>query len=424
MNIRNIFLAMSILAAPCAMADEIDTAPVPSASTEGITAPVPDASASGSIDNEFLTNESNHEGGFLTDFLNEAISKGMESTATVPSASPEGQGMEVGRKVTDYVSAPKFGGYYMSGYYYSSKEGAHSGDGFKQKNVRAYVSGTIFKDFSYLMQVQIANDKFHMKDYWLEWKKYSEFQIKGGQFIRVFGYENPYNPFEYHDGAYAQITQQLCGQADYVGEDNGGGRDQGIQIQGDLFPAKDGHRFLHYQFMVSNGQTINSADKNSQKDLSGMIAIQPIPGLRIAAWGWTGNFTGSNGVTVDRDRYMFSVFYDKDDWTFRTEYAHSTGHSVLAADGNGGFTDKGKQQGWYAALGIPCNAWLKTWLKYDSYERDASVETMKSIYSVAPNIQLHKNLWFQPRVAYVHDRNLAKDNRNYWELSCEMGVRF
>ena len=416
MNIRNIFLAMSILAAPCAMADEISTATVP------------DASASGSleaIDNEFLTNESNHEGGFLTEHLNEAISKSMESA----NADATYDGMEVGRKVTDYVSAPKFGGYYMSGYYYSSKEGAHSGDGFKQKNIRAYVSGTIFKDFSYLMQVQIANDKFHMKDYWLEWKKYSEFQIKGGQFIRVFGYENPYNPFEYHDGAYAQITQQLCGQADYVGEDNGGGRDQGIQIQGDLFPAKDGHRFLHYQFMVSNGQTINSADLNSQKDLSGMIAIQPIQGLRIAAWGWTGNITGSKddtkGVTVKRNRYMFSIFYDKDDWTFRTEYAHSTGHSLATYNKNeGSFTDKGKQQGWYAALGIPCNAWLKTWLKYDSYEKDASVETMKSIYSVAPNIQLHKNLWFQPRVAYVHDRNLAKDNRNYWELSCEMGVRF
>ncbi len=413
MYIRNILLAMSLLAAPCAMmADEIDTAPVS------------DASASEPIENEFLTNESNHEAGFLTEYLNEAISKSMGEAAAVPSASTDGQDMEIGRKVTEFASAPKFGGYYMSGFYYSSKEGAHSGDGFKQKNARMYVSGTILKDFSYLVQVQLTNQAFHMKDYWLEWKKYPEFQIKGGQFIRVFGYENPYNPFEYHDGAYAQITQQLCGQADYVGEDNGGGRDKGIQIQGDLFPAKDGHRYLHYQVMVSNGQTINSADKNSQKDISGMIAIQPIQGLRLAFWGWTGNFTGSNGVTANRDRYMISAFYDKNDWTFRTEFAHSVGHSVLATDGKGGFTDKGKQQGWYAALGIPCNAWLKTWLKYDAYERDASVETMKSIYSVAPNIQLHKNLWFQPRVAYVHDRNLSSDNRNYCELSCEVGVRF
>ena len=370
-------------------------------------------------DDEFATNETNHEAGFLTEKLNELISSSMETTATA-----EGESIEMGRKVTDYASAPKFGGYFMSGYYYSSKEGAHSGDGFKQKNVRAYVSGTLFKDFSYLVQVQLANQAFHMKDYWLEWKRYQEFQIKAGQFIRVFGYENPYNPFEYHDGAYAQITQKLCGQADYVGEDNGGGRDQGIQIQGDLFPiGKDQHRLLHYQVMVSNGQTINSADKNSQKDVSGMIAIQPIQGLRLAVWGWTGNFTGSNGVTVDRDRYMLSVFYDKDDWTFRTEYAHSTGHSVLKyADGR--FLDRGKQQGWYVAAGIPCNKWLKTWVKYDSYEEDATVATMRSVYSVSPNIQLHKNLWFQPRFAYVHDRNLVPDNRNYCELSVEMGVRF
>ena len=152
-----------------------------------------------------------------------------------------------------------------------------------------------------------------------------------------------------------------------------------------------------------------------------MIAIQPVQGLRLAVWGWTGNFTGSNGVTVDRDRYMFSVFYDKDDWTFRTEYAHSTGHSVLAADGKGGFTDKGKQQGWYAALGIPCNAWLKTWLKYDAYQDDATSNSTRTVFSIAPHIALHKNLWFLPTFGYVHEK--ATD-QNYCEASIQMGVRF
>ncbi len=311
----------------------------------------------------------------------------------------------------------------MSGYYYSSAENAHGGDGFKQKNVRAYVSGTVFKDFNYLMQVQIANQAFHMKDYWLEWKKYPEFQVKAGQFIRVFGYENPYNPFEFHDGAYSQLTQKLCGQADYVGEDNGGGRDQGIQVQGDLFPVGDDqHRLLHYQFMVSNGQTINSADKNGKKDLTGMIAIQPINGLRLAVWGWKGDFTGSNGVTVNRDRYMFSLFYDKNDWTVRSEYVRSKGHSVLAYK-NGEFTDRGEQQGWYATVGIPCTDKIKTWFKYDAYEMDATEATLRSIYSVSPCLQLNKNLWFQPRAAYVMDNN-AIGGGKYCELSLEMGIRF
>lgn len=371
-------------------------------------------------DNDNFPPQDTFEEGLVTKYLNKAIANGMEKL----DASTE---KEYGRTVTKYASAPQFGGYYMGGYYYSSKDGAHSGDGFRQKNVRFYVKGTLFQDFGYLVQLQTANDKFHMKDYWLEWKKFKEFQVKAGQFIRVFGYENPYNPFEYHDGAYAQITQKLCGQADFIGYDNGGGRDQGIQIQGDLFPVgKDKHSLLHYQVMLSNGQTINAGDANTQKDVSGMIAIQPIKGLSIAVWGWTGNFTCTDaaykGVTVNRDRYMVSLFYDKDDWTFRSEYAHSTGHKVTDYQEDGTFKGTGEAQGWYATVGIPCTSWLKTWVKYDAYEDDGTVGSMRSVYSVSPNFQLHKNLWIQPRFGYVHDRALAK--KNYCEASVEFGVRF
>lgn len=367
-----------------------------------------------------FTPQDTFEEGFLTHYLNDALAKGVESL-------DQKEKIQYGSTLTKYASAPQFGGYYMAGFYYSSKNGAHSGDGFKQKNVRFYVKGTILTDFAYLIQMQTANASFHMKDYWLEWKKFKEFQIKGGQFIRVFGFENPYNPFEFHDGAYAQITQKLCGQADFIGFDNGGGRDQGIQIQGDLFPVgKDQHRLLHYQFMVSNGQTINAADANSQKDLSGSIQIQPIQGLTLAAWGWTGNFTCTDAaykdVTVSRNRYMFSIFYDKNDWTARAEYAHSRGHKVTDYDKSTN-TWKGTEeaQGWYAALGIPCTPWLKTWVKYDAYQDDGTKNTTRSIYSLSPHIQLHKNLWFQPRVAYVHE-NLGKVN--YCEASLEFGVRF
>lgn len=359
--------------------------------------------------NDFKTEET-YEPGFLTEALNNEIAKGFEAVAA-------DEDVEYGRKVTKWASAPKFAGYFMSGYWYSGKEGAHSGDGFKVKNVRAIVSGTLFTDFSYLMQLQLTNAAFHMKDYWLEWKKYKEFQVKGGQFIRVFGYENPYNPYEFHEHSYAQITQKLCGQADRVGEDNGGGRDQGIQIQGDLFPTSDGHRILHYQAMVSNGQTINSSDKNSQKDISGCIAIQPISGLRLAVWGWTGNFTGSNGVTVNRDRYMVSAFYDKNDWTVRAEYAHSTGGKVLDPTND-------KAQGWYGTVGIPMGKVLKTWLKYDAYQDNARKDSQRTVWSVAPHIALHKNLWFLPTLGYVNEKVPGADANNYLEASVQMGVRF
>ena len=363
---------------------------------------------------EFPTEE-NHEPGFLGTPINQAIERGMRR------ADHEME-YKYGRTVTDFATAPKVGGYYMSGYYYSSQEGAHNGDGFKQKNVRLYVSGSVFKHFNYLVQVQLANAAFHMKDFWMEWKKYPEFSVKVGQFIRVFGFENPYNPFEYRDGAYALITQKLAAQADYIGTDNGGGRDQGIQVQGDLFPVgKDQHRLVHYQLMLSNGQTINTGDANGKKDISGTFQLQPIKGFYLAFYGWTGDHKANN-VTVNRNRYMISAFYDVNEWTARAEYAHSTGHKISDYNAaTGEWSGAGEAQGWYATLGIPFNDWLKLWLKYDAYQDDACWGSTRSIYSISPNIQIHKNLWFQPRVGYVHDRTL---DTNWTEVSVEMGVRF
>lgn len=387
------------------------------------------ASENTSTASEFAPQD-NYEEGFLTQQLNRAIAKGMEKAEE--KAEQKANNTGYGRKLTDYVSPPTFGGYILAGYYYSGKEGAHDGDGFKQKNARLYVKGSILKDFNYLVQVQFTNDKFHMKDYYLEWAKYKGFQIKAGQFIRAFGYECPYNPFEFYEHSYAQISQKLAAQADRIGIDNGGGRDQGIQIQGDLFPiGKDKHRLFHYQLMLSNGQTINSVDHNYQKDVSGCVAFQPIAGLRLAAWGWLGTATAPagttingikcDGATVHRNRYMLSAFYDKNDWTFRTEYAHSTGNTIVA-EAQGETNDKA--QGWYATVGIPCTKWLKTYVKYDAYEDNGKSNSLRSVYSISAHIALHKNLYFLPSVGYVTEKNPSAATSKYCQINAEMGIRF
>ena len=97
-----------------------------------------------SIKTEFPTEET-HEPGFLGTPISQAIERSMRRTDRETE-------YKYGRTVTDFATAPKVGGYYMSGYYYSSQEGAHNGDGFKQKNVRLYVSGSVFKHFNYLVQ--------------------------------------------------------------------------------------------------------------------------------------------------------------------------------------------------------------------------------------------------------------------------------
>lgn len=371
---------------------------------------------------EFISDEVLEEG-FLTHYLNEAIANGMNTEA-------KSDEVKYGRTVTDYVSAPKFGGYFIGKYDYSSRDGLSSNNGFSQRLVRFYVDGKILKDFTYRIQVQTNNASFHMKDFFVEWGRYSEFKVKIGQYKRAFGFENPMNPWDVGVGDYSQLTKKLTGHSDYIGSESGsnGGRDQGLQIQGDVLPVgKDGHKLLHYQVMVANGQGINAADANSNKDLMATLQVQPISGLTIGVFGWTGKAT-YNGISASKDRYMISGRYEKKGWTARAEYAHSTGHKIAdyaIVDGSQvlkATASNGRADAWYATLGIPCTDWLKTYVKYDVYRDDASWNTTKSIYSVCPNIQLHKNLMFQIQYNYVHDRNLSK--KNYHELWAETYVRF
>ena len=187
-------------------------------------------------------------------------------------------------------------------------------------------------------------------------------------------------------------------------------------MQGDLFPAKsDGHRYVHYQLQVMNGQGINTADANGHKDFIGTLQFQPIRDLYIGIFGWTGDYVDKNGVTTDRNRWAAAIKYEHNDWTVRAEYAHAQG--ILA-----NYAGKGKADGWYATLGVPFTPWLKVYGKYDAYRSNATWASTKSIYSVIPNIQLHKNLLIQLQYNHVHDRNLP--HKDYNELWAELYVRF
>lgn len=341
------------------------------------------------------------------------------SQTALPDSKPE-----VGRTLTDYASAPKFGGYFIGKYAYSDQQGQHGGEGFSQRFIRLYVDGTILNSLKYRVQVQVNNSTMHMKDYFLEWAQWKELAVKFGQYKRAFLFENPYNPWDVGAGDYSQIARQIAGIGDKDGNVANGGRDQGVQVQGDLFPSKkDGHRFLHYQFQVLNGQGINSSDANGRKDLIGTIQVQPIKDLYIGLFGWTGDYVGANGVTVDRNRWAAAVRYEHDGWVARAEYAHSTGHQVTDYNAaTHSFSGTGRADGWYATVGVPCNDWLQLYAKYDAYRSQATWGSMKTIYSLIPNIQLHKNLLFQVQYNYVHDR-MAIDP-SYNELWAEVYVRF
>ena len=145
----------------------------------------------------------------------------------------ETQKPEYGYKVSDFVSKPKFGAYIIGGYKYSDQEGAHGGPGFNCRLIRMYVDGSIFDDFKYRIQFQANGTSPHVKDFYVEWAKYKEFSVKMGQFKRAFTFENPMNPWDVGVGDYSFLVQKMSGMGDRLGEANMGGRDQGIQVQGD-----------------------------------------------------------------------------------------------------------------------------------------------------------------------------------------------
>ena len=218
---------------------------------------------------------------------------------------------------------------------------------------------------------------------------------------------------------------KLAGLGDRNGEAAScGGRDQGLQIQGDLFPSGyDQHRYLHYQFQLMNGQGINSGDFNGNKDLLGTLQFQPIKGLWIGAFGWIGKYT-SNDITVDRKRWAVSAKLERDGWSGRIEYARSKGYKISDYDKTtDSFTGRDLADGWYATIGIPFTDWLKVYAKYDAYRDRAEFSTMRTMYTVAPNFQLHKNLMFQLQYNYVVDKTTGDDQR-YNEIWAEAYVRF
>ena len=239
----------------------------------------------------------------------------------------------------------KFSGYGMLQYQGDDKEGDEN-NSFNLRLLRMILDGKI-GDFDWRAQIQGTNSKgpgeptVQLVDLYTEWVKYKEARVRVGQFKRPFTFENPTHPITQGWYAYADVINRLSGFGDRAGEKSSGGRDIGVQLQGDLFPASDGHRYLHYQVGVFNGEGINTKDKDERKDIIGGLWVVPVSGLRIGAFGWKGSHgkmadpvTGLNR-SLPLNRYCLSAEWDKDEYTFRAEYLHSQGWAAEGIGSNG-----------------------------------------------------------------------------------------
>lgn len=348
-------------------------------------------------------------------FAQEALAQEAQQPQKATSA-------DYGYKQTGFMSTPKLGGYIIGYYKYSDQAGANGGPGFGSRLIRAYVDGTILNDFKYRLQVQLASGTPHVKDYFIEWAKYKEFSVKIGQFKRAFTFENPMNPWDVGVGDFSFLVKKFAGMGDRLGEANMGGRDQGIQVQGDLIPmADDQYRLLHYQIGLWNGQGINAVDANKDKDIIATLQVQPIKGLYIGAFGWKGSWVNpTSGVEFARRRVSGGVKFDRDNWTVRAEYAAAVfGEKAKIIDDNPNYRGA---DALYVTVGVPLYDWLKVYVKWDEFRAGATAATSHDMYSCAVNFRLHKNLNFQ--LEYRRNENQMLATPGYNEIWLQTYVRW
>lgn len=291
---------------------------------------------------------------------------------------------------------------------------------FNLRLMRAILDGKI-RDFDWRVQIQATNAKgpgeptMQLIDLYTEWTKYKEVRVRVGQFKRAFTFENPMNPISQGWYAYAMAVNALVGLGDRTGEKSSGGRDIGIQIQGDLLPTPTGRRLLHYQVGVYNGEGINAKDKNNRKDIIGGCWVMPVEGLRLGAFGWTGSREGIG----EKNRYALSAEYAKDEYTFRAEYIHSQGKGADATLGN-------KADGWYVFGIVPViKSKIHAKARYQTYRDNKEWNHSKTMYEVGLNYFFTKNLQLNVEYARVNDRAIADpDKHNYNFFDAQLDFRF
>ena len=330
-------------------------------------------------------------------------------------------------KIADYVTVPKFGGYIVSTYKYNSQDDKNGGDGFGLRYLRLYLDGTVFKDFKYRVQMNVSGEpgttsSARVIDAFVSWQKWAPLGIKMGEFKRCFTFENPMNPWDIASGDYTQLTKNFAGMSGdfYKGGTNSGGRDLGIQVYGDAFKVgKTKHYLLHYQAGVYNGQGINTSDKDAEKDYIATVQVQPVKGLYIGVFGWSGSFFDGNQSNYFK-RWAAGVSYEGV-ISARAEYARN----IYAQDY--GVKNVGqKSDAWYIRMGIPTWRWLRVNLGYDAYRSDMSTWTsLNSIYTLGLQARPHKNLQFQLQWNYCHNNSNASNvDKDYHQLWAQAYIRF
>ena len=371
-----------------------------------------------------------------SDFIaEEARLAGINLPKWTPSPTPLPDNAKMGQKLmAKFDPSLKFGGYIVGKYSINDSKEIKNGQrvsngGFDLRFLRLYANGYCFQDFYYRFQLEVngapGEDKGpRIVDAFVEWQKFDFLRIKFGQFKRSFGFENPYSPLLVGMGSYSQATMKLASIGDRIGEHKSSGRDLGVQVQGDLFKAHDGHHWFHYQVGIFNGQGINHADKDRTKDFIGGAWISPVKNLSIGGFGWSGRYVNEKFTdptkqlpATRRDRWGVGLKYE-DKWTVRGEYMSSKGGIVTNINA------PKKSDAWYAMVGAPLFKNFKLYARWDCYRDAKTWNSLQTNWGLSANYNLGKNLIFQANYTFTDKRGTPKLGNHFNTFDLQVYARF
>lgn len=197
---------------------------------------------------------------------------------------------------------------------------------FFTRQARLETEGTLLKEWGYKVQVDFASGAISqpagtagsnvsgtLRDGFVEWKKYKEFQVRMGQFFEPISQED-ISSTRFIDFAERSIMNRLLP-----------GREIGVQVAGNLGAVS-------YAVMLCNGNALLNdqgravTDSNDQKEVAALLRYSPFLGSEDDALkGLRFGLAGSYGV-VDR---VAAGGFDLTSTELSITYAEATGTTLF-----------------------------------------------------------------------------------------------
>lgn len=300
------------------------------------------------------------------------------------------------------IDFPKISGFINARYQYSDEAGQVTG--FDIRRVRLSADGELSKSVDYKVQAEYETT-VKILDAYLRWKIDPAFNIQLGQFKAPFSQESYYSPAALLTIDNSVVVSKLNGYNDLSGIKSNG-RDVGFIFYGGILHQPAGFDLISYKVGLFNGNGINMAAKKNDKDVAGIIYVNPAKQLTLSVGHYEGSY-GEQGNTHVRNRTSAGAEYKDKQLILRSEYIQ-------------GNTAGQKSNGVYAEAAYFVTDKIQPLVSYDYFKANKDINVSQNDYQVGVNYLPLKNLRLQ--AAYTHKETTGSKAVNY--VAAQVFVKF